>query len=435
MAGQRFISKVNTPEQLTSHQLEGLQWTVNHAYHGSPVYREKLDRAGISPGDIKTLDDIRRLPFTTADDLREGYPFPLRSVPFEKIVRIHSSSGTTGKRKNLCYTQKDLDDWTCFFARAYEMAGVTPEDRVQIAVGYGVWTAGVGFQLACEKTGAMALPVGPGNVDLQCQFLVDLQSTVLCCTASMGLLMAEEVSRRGLSDKINLKKIIYGSERSSVSMRKKISDLLGGAELFDIPGMTELYGPGTGIECPDHDCIHYWGDYYILEILDPDTLEPLPDGEWGEMVVTTLCKEAAPLIRYRTRDITRILPGPCTCGSIMPRHSRIKGRTDDMFKFRAVNIYPSMIDTIISEIPGLGSEYQVHLARDPSERGIMRLVVERGEDTPDSQSRELADRLLYQVKKQLLVTPVVELVEYGSLPRTVRKSQRVFDTRIEDAIV
>ncbi len=269
-------------------------------------------------------------------------------------MRIHASSGTTGKRKILGYTQKDIDDWQHFFARCYEMAGVTPLDRVQIAVGYGVWTAGVGFQAGVEKLGALAVPVGPGNVDMHCEFLVDLQSTVLCCTASMGLLMAEEVHKRGISDKINLQKVIYGSERSSVSMRRKISELFGGVELFDIVGMTELYGPGTGIECPDHDCIHYWSDYYLLEILDPETLAPVPDGEWGEMVVTTLTKEAAPLIRYRTRDITRIIPGPCTCGTILPRHSRLSGRTDDMFKFRAVNIYPSGIDRILSGDSGVG---------------------------------------------------------------------------------
>lgn len=435
MTEKKFTSAIKSTEELKTHQLKGLKWTVGHAYNGSPAYRKKLDQAGISPPDIKSLDDIRRLPFTTADDLRDGYPFPLRSVPFEKIVRIHSSSGTTGKRKNLCYTQKDIDDWTHFFARAYETAGVTSADRVQIAVGYGVWTAGAGFQMACEKTGAMALPVGPGNVDMQCMFLVDLQATVLCCTASMGLLMAEEVSRRGLIDKINLKKIIYGSERSSVSMRKKISELLGGAELFDIPGMTELYGPGTGIECPDHDCIHYWGDYYILEILDPDTLESVPEGEWGEMVVTTLCKEAVPLIRYRTRDITRIIPGTCTCGSIMPRHSRLRGRTDDMFKFRAVNIYPSMIDTLISGIEGMGSEYQIYLSRDESERGIMRILVELGETTPIEQSSALAGQLVNRIKKKLFVTPIVEPVAYGSLPRTERKSKRIFDTRIQDSIV
>lgn len=431
-----FTSQVETVDQLHALQLQGLQWTVAHAYENSPVYRGKLDAAGVAPGDIRSLDDLKRLPFTTADDLRDGYPFPLRSAPFEKIVRIHSSSGTTGRRKNICYTQKDVDDWAEFFARAYRMAGVTPADRVQIAVGYGVWTAGMGFQTACERVGAMALPVGPGNVDMQCQFLEDLGATVLCCTASMGLLMAEEVHRRGLTRKIGLKKVIYGSERSSVSMRRKISDLLGGAELFDITGLTELYGPGTGIECPHHDCIHYWGDYYILEILDPETLTPVEDLEWGEMVVTTLRKEAVPLIRYRTRDITRILPGPCTCGSVMPRHSRIRGRTDDMFKFRAVNIYPSTIDAVLSAIPGVGSEYQIHLSRDASERGVMRIVAERAEGEPEGRNPDLAAEITRRIKKKILVTPTaVELVPYGTLPRSERKSRRVFDDRIRDSIV
>lgn len=432
---RNFMPEFPTEAELHAHQLRGLKWTVAHAYEGSPVYRAKLSAAGVSPEDIRCLEDIRRLPFTDAEDLKDGYPFPLRSVPFERIVRIHSSSGTTGRRKNLCYTQKDVDDWAHFFARAYQMAGVTSEDRVQIAVGYGVWTAGVGFQMACERLGAMALPVGPGNVDLQCQFLVDMQSTVLCSTASMGLLMAEEVKRRGLVRKINIQKVIYGSERSSVSMRKKISELFGGAELFDITGLTELYGPGTGIECPDHDCIHYWGDYYILEIIDPDTLTPVREGEWGEMVVTTLCKEAVPLIRYRTHDITRIIPGPCTCGSILPRHSRISGRTDDMFIFRAVNIYPSTIDAIISEISGLGSEYQIHLSRDESERGIMHLIVERADGVDERRSEELVAEVGMRIKKKVLVTPTVEIVSYGTLPRSERKSQRVFDTRIQDPIV
>jgi phenylacetate-CoA ligase len=247
--------------------------------------------------------------------------------------------------------------------------------------------------------------------------------------------MAEEVNKRGLADQINLKKVIYGSERSSVSMRRKISELFGGVELFDIPGLTELYGPGTGIECPHHDCIHYWADYYILEILDPDTLQPMPEGEWGEMVVTTLSKEAAPLIRYRTRDITRIIPGPCTCGAVLPRHSRIRGRTDDMFKFRAVNIYPSSIDRILSEIPGLGSEYQIHLTRDEAGRDHMHLKVERGEGVEAGRADDLGREARYVIRHKLMVTPEVEVVAYGALPRSERKSQRVFDTRITDSVV
>ena len=435
MRQQNFMPDFKTEEELQAHQLAGLQWTVRHAYEGSTTYRQSFDTAGISPESINSLADLQKLPFTTADDLRAGYPFPLRAVPFEQIVRVHASSGTTGKRKVLCYTQKDLDDWTDFFARCYQMAGVTSLDRVQIAVGYGVWTAGSGFQLGCEKIGALAIPIGPGNIDMQIQFLLDFQSTVFCSTASMALLMAEEIHKRGIADKIAVNKIIYGSERSSRSMRQKISELFGGAELFDITGLTELYGPGTGIECPEHDCIHYWGDYYLLEILDPESLQPVPDGEWGEMVVTSLCKEGAPLIRYRTRDLTRIIPGTCSCGNLLPRHSRIKGRSDDTIKFRGVNIYPSSIDTILSAVPGLGSEYQIHLTRDTTGRDHLRLLVERAEGVAAGRGPELIHEAGHQIKKQLMVSVELELIDYASLPRSERKSQRVFDSRIQDEIV
>jgi len=424
-----FMPQFNTFEELREEQLRGLQWTVKHAYENSPFYRERLDRAGVNPEDIRTLDDIRRLPFTTADDLREGYPFPLLSVPLSKVVRVHASSGTTGKRKVLAYTQKDIDDWMHFFARCYEMAGLTQEDRVQIAVGYGIWTAGVGFQMACERFGAMAIPVGPGNIEMQCEFLVDLRSTVMCCTASMALLMAEEIDRRGLRGKIALRKLIYGSERSSEAMRKRIKELMGLEDMFDIPGMTELYGPGTGLECSKHEGIHYWADYYILEILDPVTLEPVPEGEIGEMVVTTLKKEAAPLIRYRTRDLTRAIPRPCSCGSILPMHDRILGRSDDMIIFRAVNIYPGQIDEILSSIPGIGSEYQVILDRRQDGKDYMTIRVERAREVERELDRELSQRIQKQIKDRLLVTAEVEIVDYGSLPRSERKSKRIFDNR------
>lgn len=424
-----FMPTVKSKEELKALQLEGLKWTVNHAYHGSQAYRAKLEAAKVKPEDIKSLEDLKRLPFTTAQDLQEGYPFPLLSVPFEQVVRIHASSGTTGKRKVLCYTKKDIQDWAHFFARCYEMAGCTELDRVQIAVGYGIWTAGVGFQLACEEFGAMAIPTGPGNLDMQCQFLVDFQSTVLCCTASMGLLMAEEVNKRGIRDQINLKKVIFGSERSSDAMRKRIQELLGVEHLFDIPGMTELYGPGTGLDCIYHTGIHYWADYYILELLDPDTLEPVPEGEIGEMVVTTLRKEAVPLIRYRTRDLTRLIPGECPCGSILPRHDRLLGRSDDMIIFRAVNIYPGQIDHILSHIPGLGSEYQIILDRKEDGKDYMTLKVERDLDVDKSKDPELKKKVEEEIKKQIMVSATVEIVDYGALPRTDRKSKRVFDNR------
>jgi len=429
MGKKTFMPAFKDIEELEAHQLQGLQWTVGHAYRGSGYYRKRFEAAGVAPEDIQSLEDIRKLPFTMADDLKEGYPFPLLAVDESRVVRIHASSGTTGKRKILTYTQKDLDDWLHFFARCYEMAGLSIEDRIQIAVGYGIWTAGFGFQLGCEKFGAMALPVGPGNVDMQCQFLVDLQSTVMCCTASMGLLMAEEVNRRNLKDKIALKKMIFGSERSSDAMRRHIKELLGLEDMFDIPGMTELYGPGTGLDCARHEGIHYWADYYILEILDPITLEPVPAGEIGEMVVTTLCKEAAPLIRYRTRDLTRAIDHPCSCGNILPMHDRILGRSDDMIIFRAVNIYPGQIDEVLSTIPDANCEYQVHLDRKEDGKDYMTIKLECCEGFDPAVTPQLIQGVKDGIKKQIMVSCEVDVVDYCSLPRSERKSQRFFDNR------
>ncbi|RJX32724.1 MAG: phenylacetate--CoA ligase family protein [Desulfarculus sp.] len=413
---------------LAAHQLKGLQWTVRHAYEGSDFYRQRLHQAGAAPEDIQSLKDLQRLPFTTAEDLRVGYPFPLLSVPLTDVVRIHASSGTTGKRKVLAYTQKDIDDWAHMFARCYQMAGLTRADRVQIAVGYGVWTAGAGFQAGCERFGALALPVGPGNLEMQCQFLLDFQTTVICCTSSMALLLAEELTRRGLLGQVKLNKVIYGSERTSQAMRQRIAQGLG-AELFDIPGLTELYGPGTGLECAAHAGIHYWADYYILEVLDPETLQPVEPGQTGEMVVTTLCKEAAPLIRYRTRDLTRLLPGDCACGNLLPRHDRILGRSDDMIKFRAVNIYPGQIDHVLSAGQGVGSEYQVILEHGEDGRDYMTVKVERAPEGRAGEDPALAAAIAKRVKDTILVSAKVEIVDYGSLPRSERKSQRVFDRR------
>lgn len=424
-----FMPSCRSEEELSRIQLEGLRWTVRHAFENSPFYRRRLGGEGGRPPEIRRLEDLEALPFTTADDLREGYPFPLLSVPLERVVRLHASSGTTGQRKILCYTEKDLGDWADMFARCYEMAGLSREDRVQIAVGYGLWTAGAGFQLGCERFGAMAVPVGPGNLDLHCGIMVDLQTTVFCCTASMGLLMSEEIRRRGLGKRIRLRKVIFGAERHSAAMRAKIRDQLGVEDTYDIPGLTELYGPGTGLECAAHEGIHYWADYYILEIVDPETLRPVPPGEVGEMVVTTLRKEAAPLIRYRTRDLTRLLPGKCSCGNILPRHDRILGRSDDMFIFRGVNIYPGQIDHLLSGISQAGSEYQILLDLAGDGRDHMTIKVERAENVDSGQDEALRARLEHLIGHQLLVSGRVEIVDFRSLPRTERKTRRVFDNR------
>ncbi len=426
-----FIPKDLTEDKLRKIQLEGLKWTVGHVYNHSPFYRKKLDSADIRPEDIRSLDDIQRLPLTDKDDLQKDYPFPLRSVPFEDIVRIHASSGTTGKRKVLCYTQKDVDVWADIFARCYETAGLTRKDRVQIAVGYGLWTAGVGFQAGCERFGAMAVPLGPANADMHCEMLVDMETTVFCSTASMALLMAEEIHKRDLLSKIKVKKIILGAERHSDAMRARIKELMGVDHVFDIYGLTELYGPGTGLDCHLHNGIHYWADHFIFEILDPVSLKPVSDGQQGELVVTTLRKEGSPLIRYRTYDVTRIMDGACPCGSPFPMHDRILGRTDDMFIYRAVNIYPSQIDHVLSRLDGIGSEFQIYLKQRESGRDMMLIKVEREAGSKNADDDQLAEQVATEIRRKILVRCQVEIVDYGSLPRTERKSKRVFDLRNE----
>ncbi|HKK90479.1 MAG TPA: phenylacetate--CoA ligase [Desulfobacteraceae bacterium] len=424
-----FIPGDLTPEKIEKIQLQGLQWTVNHALKHSSLYRKKFHQAGVTLEDVKTLSDLEKLPFLDKADLAADYPFPLKSVDEKEVVRIHGSSGTTGKRKVMCYTRKDIDVWADMFARCYELAGMTAEDRVHIAVGYGLWTAGAGFQLGCERFGAMAVPMGPVNTDMHVEMLVDMQSTVFCSTASMALLMAEEVKKRGLLSRINLNKIILGAERHSDAMRDRIGELLGVEEIYDIYGLTELYGPGTGLDCSCHQGIHFWNDLFIYEIIDPETLQPLPHGQEGELVITTLQKEASPLIRYRTHDITRIIPGDCPCGLSFPRHGRIKGRSDDMFIYRAVNIYPSQIDLILSGIHGVGSEFQIHLDHRQDGRDAMVIKVEKDESAMGNDDKGLASLISDRVRRRLLVRVDVELLDAFTLPRTQKKSQRVFDRR------
>ncbi|MFP4658045.1 MAG: phenylacetate--CoA ligase family protein, partial [Desulfonatronovibrionaceae bacterium] len=387
MRQTRFIPRLH-PEELVAIQEKGLQWTVGHVYENSPFYKERLKEHGIEPGNIRGLEDLTRLPVTTVQDLKEGYPLPLLSVPEEDVVRIHASSGTTGKRKILAYTQKDIDVWKEMMARCYELAGLTRMDRVQIAVGYGLWTAGAGFQLGCEHFGATAVPLGPGNLDFHLQFLTDMQTTCLCSTASMALLLAEQIQKHDLKDKISLRRLIFGAEPHTPKMRRQIEEILGLEDSFDIPGMTEVYGPGTGLECSAHQGMHYWADRFILEVLDPETLAPVEPGEVGEMVITTLCKEAAPLIRYRTRDLTRKIPGECPCGIPFPRHDRILGRSDDMIIFRGVNIYPGQIADALEDFPETSSEYLIHLTRD---KGMeqMKISVERKKNAAPSEEENL----------------------------------------------
>ena len=425
-----FIPYDLNDDKLKRIQLQGLKWTVGHAYNNSPFYKKKLDDASLKPEDIRSLEDIEHLPLIDKDDLQQEYPFPLRAVPFEDIVRIHASSGTTGKRKVLCYTQRDIDVWADIFARCYELADLTREDRVQIAVGYGLWTAGVGFQAGCERFGAMAVPLGPANAEMHCEMMVDMATTVFCSTASMALLMAEEIHKRNLLSSIKVKKIILGAERHSDAMRNRIKELMGIEHIFDIYGLTELYGPGTGLDCSRHNGIHYWADHFIFEILDPETLKPVPYDQQGELVVTTLSKEGSPLIRYRTHDVTRLFNQKCSCGVPLPMHDRILGRTDDMFTYRAVNIYPSQIDHVLSLTDRVGSEFQIHLKQE-SGRDMMLIKVERAMEVEKADDVHIAERVAMEIRRKILVRCQIEIIDPGYLPRTQRKSQRVFDHRNE----
>ncbi|MDD3193241.1 MAG: phenylacetate--CoA ligase [Oscillospiraceae bacterium] len=385
-------------------------------------YRKKFD--GIDLNRIQSQEDFEKLPFTWKGDLRDAYPLGLQAVPDEQIVRIHSSSGTTGTPVIIPYTRKDVEDWAVMFKRCYEMAGVTPLDRIQITPGYGLWTAGIGFQAGAELLGAMVVPMGPGNTDKQLRMMMDMKTTVLTATSSYALLLAEEIARRGIGDQIRLKKGIIGSERWGEKMRRRIASELG-VQLYDIYGLTEVYGPGIGISC-DHECgMHYWDDYVYFEIIDPKTGELVPDGEIGELVITTLRKEGAPLIRYRTHDLTRFKLGDCPCGSPYPRIDTLIGRTDDMTKVKGVNIFPSQIDELLRDIPGASSEYQVmidHL----NGKDIMTLFVET---EPGVDRQTLGANIGMTFKAKIGISISVKPVAIGELPRSEKKSTRVFDNR------
>lgn len=410
--------------QLNEMQFDLLKKQLSNLKKRSAFYAEKY--ADFDPATVQTQEDFENIPFTEKSDLREAYPLGLAAVPEEKIVRIHSSSGTTGTPVIIPYTQKDVDDWATLFARCYEMAGVTNKDRIQITPGYGLWTAGIGFQAGAERIGAMTVPMGPGNTEKQLQFMRDMQTTVLTATSSYALLLAEEIQARGVRDQIALKKGIIGSERWSQKMRERIKDELG-IQIYDIYGLTEVYGPGIGISCDYDQGMHYWDDYIYIEILDPETLKPVPDGEWGEICITTLVKEGAPLIRFRTHDLSRIIPGECPCGSKFPRLDVIQGRTDDMMKIKGVNVFPRQIEEVLALFPELSSEYQIRISH-VAGRDTMRIYVET-DGTHDF--LKTAERIANEVKSKVGFTPLVKVVEIGLLPRSEKKSKRVIDERYD----
>ena len=408
----------------TKEQLELVDKQVKRLVAGDSYYGKMYREMGIT--EIKSEEDFYKLPFSSKEDLRNAYPLGIQAVPDEEVVRIHSSSGTTGKPVIIPYTKKDVEDWAIMFERCYKMAGITNKDRIHITPGYGLWTAGIGFQAGCERLGAMAVPMGPGNTDKQIQMMIDLKSTVLCATSSYALLLSEEINKRGIRDQIHLTKGVIGSERWSDKMRDTIHNGLG-IELYDIYGLTEIYGPGIGINCPGERAMHCFDDYLYIEIIDPVTGENVPDGEEGEIVITTLVKEGAPLLRFRTHDMSRIVPGECKCGCKYPRLDVIKGRSDDMFKIHGVNMFPSQVEEMLAKVDGATSEYRVTLAHeDDKNRDVFLLTVE-GEGRV--RFEDMAKNIAAVFKTYIGVTPRVSIVPVGTLPRSEKKTKRVTDYR------
>ena len=407
-------------------QLALVDKQIKRILNSGNYYSEVYKKAGITG--VSSAEEFEKIPFTDKADLRNAYPLGIQAVPDEEVVRIHSSSGTTGKPVIIPYTRKDVDDWATMFARCYEIAGITNKDRIQITPGYGLWTAGIGFQAGCEKLGAMAIPMGPGNTDKQLQMMIDLQSTVICATSSYALLLAEEINKRGLKDQIKLKKGVIGSERWSDTKRRIIADSLG-IELYDIYGLTEIYGPGIGINCPDQVGMHIFDDFLYTEIIDPKTGEVLPDGEEGEIVITTLVKEGAPLIRFRTHDLSHIIPGECSCGRHYPRLDTIKGRSDDMFKVHGVNMFPSQVEEVLGMVDGVSSEYKIDIAHDDANNRDIIMVTVEAEGRVDF--AETAEKIKQIFKSRLNVTPKVAVIALNTLPRSEKKTRRVFDHREE----
>lgn len=409
---------------ITKEQLALVNNRIEAMINADNFYGKKLKEAGVSQ--VADAEEFKKLPFSEKADLRDAYPLGLMTAKEEEIIRIHSSSGTTGKPVIIPYTQKDVDDWAEMFKRCYEIAGINKMDRIQITPGYGLWTAGIGFQNGAEKLGAMVVPMGPGNTEKQLQMMQDMESTVLCSTSSYALLLTEEIEKRGIRDKIHLKKGVIGSERWSDKMKKTIAEGLG-ISLYDIYGLTEIYGPGIAISCDENNGMHYFDDYLYIEIIDPVTGENLPDGEWGEVVITTLVKEGAPLIRYRTHDLSRIIPGTCACGCQFPRLDTIMGRTDDMMKIKGVNVFPSQIEEVLHKFPEVSSEYQIRISHLEG-KDTMRLYVETN-GTVDFM--DLSKRIAEKIKSVIGFTPLVKVVEEGVLPRSEKKTKRVIDERYE----
>ena len=411
-------------------QAERLRSTVAHCM-GSEFYRKRFSDIGLSPEDIKTLDDLQKIPFTTKQDLRDTYPFGIASIPLSKCTRLHSSSGTTGNPTVILHSRKDLEQWANAVARCLWMVGCRPEDVFQNTSGYGMFTGGLGFQYGAELLGMLTVPAAAGNTLRQIKFFTDFGTTVVHAIPSYASRLYEVMCERGVDPRrdTKLRTLVIGAEPHSDQTRRRIENMLG-VKAYNSFGMSEMCGPGVAFECPEQNGMHIWEDYYIVEIIDPVTLKPVPEGEVGELVLTTINREAMPLLRYRTRDLTRILPGECPCGRHHKRIDRIKGRSDDMIILKGVNIFPIQVEQVLVQFKELASDYLIILDTvDGSD--YMTVEVELTDRYIDDYAalQTLERNITRMLRDEILVTPKVKLLPKGSIPQSEGKAVRVKDNR------
>lgn len=419
-------------EALEAIQLRRLQTTVTRVYNTVPFYKKRFDEVGVKVDDVSSLDDLRRLPFTYKDNLRDSYPFGMFTVPMDDVVRIHVSSGTTGKPTVVGYTARDIQTWSELMARTLMAGGATRGDMIHNAYGYGLFTGGLGFHYGAEKLGASVIPISGGNTKRQVMIMTDFGPTILTCTPSYALLIAEVAEEMGVDFReFNFKAGIFGAEPWSEQMREEIERKLN-IKAMDIYGLSEIIGPGVSVECIEaQNGLHIFEDHFIPEIIDPDTEEVLPYGTPGELVFTTITKEAFPVIRYRTRDISVLYPEPCRCGRTIVRMGRVQGRSDDMLIIRGVNVFPSQIESVIMEIDGIEPHYQLEVDRE-GRLDTLTVKVEVNEKVFSDEVKNLQNmerKLEKNIKEMLSVSAQVKLVEPKSIQRSEGKAVRVIDKR------
>lgn len=416
--------------ELKKLQSERLVKMVSYVYHNVPYYREKMQKAGVEPGDIRGLEDIEKLPFTTYEDLNKAYPFGLAAVPKSELVRVHASSGTTGKPKIAVYTRRDIDTWSECAARCLTMAGVTRDDVIQVGYGYGLFTGGLGAHYGAEYVGALVLPMSTGNTKKLIDMMIDCGATAIACTPSYLLHVAEDLQKAGLVDKIKLKTAICGAEPWTNEMRASIEKQLG-IKAYDIYGLTEILGPGVAADCDAHAGLHIWEDHFLPEILDPATLKAVPEGQSGELVITTLTKEGMPMIRYRTKDLTSLETSKCSCGRTMARIQRFKGRTDDMLIIRGVNVFPSQVEAALLTIDGTTPHYMIVVDRvDNADTFEVQVEVdERFFSDEVSKLENLSKQINAKLREALGLNAKVSLVQPNALVHSDGKTKHVEDRR------